>query len=474
MATFVNNLRLKEITTGDESGTWGDSTNTNLELITDAFGTGTLQLAADANETFTIADGTADDARAMVLDITSAGSLTATRTVTLAPNTVNKVWVIKNSTTGGQAIDISQGSGGNVTIANGETKAVYGDGAGSGAAVTDYLAGLVIGGAFGAEGAVTLESTLDVTGLTTLANLTATGTINFSGATVSDGGTVTTIDIDGGTADGVVIGSASAAAGTFTTVTGSGNLNVGTGLLFADVSGTRVAVGTAAPNADDKFSLETTSGIESLTVSGIDNTANGYVRIDTAANRRNAVVWETAGTAAFAMERGDSDDGDATSLYLHAGAPDGGASSDFVLDSSGNVGLGTAAPSEVLDVTGNLKASGTHYSDSGSFSVAASGTTTEVISGLADFAAYLVTFYVRGANMELSLCGLVLTANGDVVVRVETLASGDFNTGSVQLQSKNNLAPFTFSAGNGNAFQFVCTGDGSSAQTAEYNIIRLR
>ena len=33
MATYVNDLRLKEIATGDESGTWGTSTNTNLELV---------------------------------------------------------------------------------------------------------------------------------------------------------------------------------------------------------------------------------------------------------------------------------------------------------------------------------------------------------------------------------------------------------------------------------------------------------
>jgi hypothetical protein len=248
MATFVNNLRLKEITTGDESGTWGASTNTNLELIADGFGSGTIQLAADANETFTMADGVANDVRAFYLVVTSAGSLTATRTVTLAPNTVNKVWLIKNSTTGGQAIEISQGSGANVTIANGETKAVYGDGAGSGAAVTDFLAGLVIGGAFGVEGAVTLESTLDVTGQASLANLTATGTIDFSGATVSDGGTVTTIDIDGGTADGVVIGGSSAAAGTFTSITGdsldvSGSVD-GAGSHFSR-SGTESSVPSA-------------------------------------------------------------------------------------------------------------------------------------------------------------------------------------------------------------------------------------
>ena len=41
MATYVNDLRLKEIATGDEAGTWGTSTNTNLELIAEAFSFGT-------------------------------------------------------------------------------------------------------------------------------------------------------------------------------------------------------------------------------------------------------------------------------------------------------------------------------------------------------------------------------------------------------------------------------------------------
>ena len=84
MATYVNNLRLKEIATGAESGTWGTSTNTNLELIGDGLGYGTEQVAADSNETFTMADGAADGMRAMYLKFTSAGSLTATRELTLA------------------------------------------------------------------------------------------------------------------------------------------------------------------------------------------------------------------------------------------------------------------------------------------------------------------------------------------------------------------------------------------------------
>lgn len=66
MATYVNNLRLKEIATGDESGTWGTSTNTNLELIADALGYNTQDcFGSDGNQTTTVADGSADPARAL-------------------------------------------------------------------------------------------------------------------------------------------------------------------------------------------------------------------------------------------------------------------------------------------------------------------------------------------------------------------------------------------------------------------------
>ncbi len=58
MATYVNDLRLKEITTGDESGTWGTSTNTNLELIGEALSYATQNcFASDADATTTVADG---------------------------------------------------------------------------------------------------------------------------------------------------------------------------------------------------------------------------------------------------------------------------------------------------------------------------------------------------------------------------------------------------------------------------------
>ena len=197
MATYINNLRLKEITTGDEDGTWGTSTNTNLELIADALGYGTEDgFATDADATITVADGVADPTRAFYLKVTSSATLTATRTLTIAPNIISRVMFIENATTGSQSITISQGSGSNVTVANGNSKLVYLDGAGATAAVVDISANLSL--------AATPGSFTD---------LTATGTVDFTGATVSDLGSV-----GSGTLDGVTIGASSAGAGTFTTL----------------------------------------------------------------------------------------------------------------------------------------------------------------------------------------------------------------------------------------------------------------
>ena len=182
MATYVNNLRLKEIATGDESGTWGTSTNTNLELITDGFSYGTKQLAADANETFTMPDGSADDSRSFYLKITSAVSLTATREVTLGPNTVSKVWMIENATTGSQIITIKQGSGATVDVANGSKVMVVTDGAGAGAAV------------FNANPTEVGGTVTSVSGTGTVNGITLTGTVTSSGS-LTLGGTLANVDL---------------------------------------------------------------------------------------------------------------------------------------------------------------------------------------------------------------------------------------------------------------------------------------
>ena len=186
MATYVNNLRLKEITTGDEDGTWGTSTNTNLELIGEALGYNTqAAFSSDADATTTVADGATDPARAFYFKVTSGATLTATRTLTIAPNTVSRVMYIENATTGSQSINISQGSGANVTIGSGVTKLVYLDGAGAGAAVVDANANVP----FNTTGTVT-----SVGGTGTVNGISLSGTVTSSG-NLTLGGTLTGVNL---------------------------------------------------------------------------------------------------------------------------------------------------------------------------------------------------------------------------------------------------------------------------------------
>jgi hypothetical protein len=166
MATYVNDLRLKEITTGDESGTWGTSTNTNLELIAEAFSYGTEVITTNADtHTTTIADGSTDPGRSLYLKYT--GTLDSACTITIGPNTVSKVWIIENGTSGSQDIILSQGSGANITIPAGDTKVVYSDGAGAGAAFVDAFASLSVVD-LKVQDDLTVTGDIDVDGTTNL------------------------------------------------------------------------------------------------------------------------------------------------------------------------------------------------------------------------------------------------------------------------------------------------------------------
>ena len=179
MATYVNDLRLKEITTGDESGTWGTSTNTNLELIAEAFSFGTEAITTNADtHTTTVADGATDPGRSLYLKYT--GTLDSACTITLGPNTISKVWIIENATSGSQNIIIKQGSGTTVTIAADAVKVVYSDGAGSGASVVDAF------------------TDVDLAGTTQTVNLAASTSIKTPLIEFTDGDDAMTIADGGG------------------------------------------------------------------------------------------------------------------------------------------------------------------------------------------------------------------------------------------------------------------------------------
>jgi hypothetical protein len=183
-STYVNDLRLNEMATGDGSGTWGTTTNTNLELIAEAFSYGTEVITTNADtHTTTIADGSTDPGRSLYLKYT--GTLDSACTITIGPNTVSKLWFIENGTTGSQNIILSCGSGANITIPAGDTKVVYSDGAGSGAAFVDAFASLSVVD-------LKVQDDLTVTGDITGASLDISGDIDIDGTANLD-----IVDIDG-------------------------------------------------------------------------------------------------------------------------------------------------------------------------------------------------------------------------------------------------------------------------------------
>ena len=221
-STYVNDLRLEEIGSGEQSGTWGDTTNTNLELIAEAFSFGTEAITTNADtHTTTIADGATDPGRSMFLKYT--GTLDSACTITIAPNTVSKLWFIENGTSGSQNIIISQGSGANITIPPGDTKAIYSDGAGSGAAMVDAFASLSV---------VDLKVQDD---LTVTDDMTVGGTLGVTGVVTANAGVV----VDNFTLDGTTLALSS---GDFTLdVAGDINLDADGGDINLKDGGTAYA-----------------------------------------------------------------------------------------------------------------------------------------------------------------------------------------------------------------------------------------
>jgi microcystin-dependent protein len=149
-STYSTNLRTELIGAGEQAGTWNTTTNTTLGTILEQAVAGvsggpcvggtypTVNFGTDADITLTANNGSIDQSRSAVLVVTSTGSLTATRNV-IAPASASKIYIVKNSTTGGQSIQIKYASGTAVIIPNGQTLPIYGDGTNFYEAVTNTV-----------------------------------------------------------------------------------------------------------------------------------------------------------------------------------------------------------------------------------------------------------------------------------------------------------------------------------------------
>ncbi len=126
-STYTSELRIEKIATGEQSGTWGTTTNTQYDLWEAAIsGTATVAWASDADDTLTTANGSADEARNMFLNFTGGATLTTTRNMVVP--TVSKLYFVRNNTTGGQSIVVKTSAGTGITVPTGTYAVLYCDG----------------------------------------------------------------------------------------------------------------------------------------------------------------------------------------------------------------------------------------------------------------------------------------------------------------------------------------------------------
>ena len=296
-SSYTSNSGIEKPAEGDQTGEWGDTVNTNMDIIDRAInGVGAITLSGTTH-TLTTTDGTLSDGGYKVLVL--GGSPSGTNTITISPNDQDKVYIVVNSS--GQTATFTQGSGGNVNVLNGDTKIIYSDGAGSGAAVVDVTAnlsfssvnidggtidGAVIGGTTAAAGTFT---TLDTSSTVNL-NLTTDSSSSTSGALIVDGGVGIAKKLYVGT-DADIDGTLEADAMTL-----NGTAITTTATLSTGISNTNVPVFTSGV-ADDDFLRVAGTSIEGRSSSEVLSDIGGQASLTFGISNTNAVKIDSASVA---------------------------------------------------------------------------------------------------------------------------------------------------------------------------------
>jgi hypothetical protein len=510
-STYVNDLRLNEMATGDGSGTWGTTTNTNLELIAEAFSYGTEVITTNADtHTTTIADGATDPGRSLYLKYT--GTLDSACTITIGPNTVSKVWIIENGTSGSQNIIISQGSGANITIPAGDTKVVYSDGAGAGAAFVDAFASLsvvdlkvqddlTVTDDASIGGDATITGTLGVTGnitgtLATAAqpNITSVGTLTgFTSTGIDDNADATAITID--SSENVGIGTSSPAS--VLEISNNSTVTNAVGPVFT-LTNESLAV-TAADVVLGKlnFSSSDPSGSGGTGIGGSigvfserpfdGGPANTYMALSTRTSATNTermridsvgtTTIKTDGTTQLVLNRADASiqSGNQVAQLLVTGDdPSAGQSGAAISFIAGDAWATNSYPTNIT------------------FSNDLSGTLTERLridsTGVATFSGNLITegLLVVAAGQQLYLDGGSDTYIDEVAANTMRFATGGTermrinSDGALVLQEGNpiyadtgRVVNFEVPASYGNALNFATLG-GLEASDGFYLVTAVR
>ena len=272
-STYTANSGIEKIGAGEQAGTWGTTTNNNLDILDRAInGVGAITLSGTTH-TLTTSDG---GFKVLVL----GGSPSGTNTITISPNDQDKVYIVQNSTS--QTATFTQGSGANVSIVAGSKKIIYADGAGSGAAVIDVtdaldIASLRIAGTAVTSTAAEINKLDGVNSTTTELNIVDGDTSIGTTAVAAGDGIVTN---DSGTMRHTT-------AATFSTYFNANLVEVPTAL---NISGTTTLTPSGAQSVYQRLTVA--SGSQTLRVAVTNLIAGQYVIIDkTSSSNSLTIDW---------------------------------------------------------------------------------------------------------------------------------------------------------------------------------------
>ena len=242
-STYTTNLGIELPADGELDGVWGDVVNENMDILDRAINGSVALTLSGTSSTLTTSDGTLSDGQYKLLVL--GGTPSGTHTITIAPNDAQKIYFVRNTTA--QSVVFTQGSGGNVTIATGDSAIIYSDGAGAGAAVVNI-------------------------------------TNDFA---------MSSVKITGGTIDGTVIGGTTPAAITGTTITATGDVTIADKIIHAGDADTAIRFPAA-----DTVTIET-GGSERLRVDSSGRVLQGTTSAITGA-ASNVSADQVAGTSSSA------------------------------------------------------------------------------------------------------------------------------------------------------------------------------
>jgi len=325
-STYSTSLKLELIGDGEQSGIWGQTTNTNLGTLLEQAITGVVSITmTNANYTLSNLNGVSDESRNAVLVV--GGTNAAVRDI-IAP-LVEKLYWVKNSTVGGFGVRIIGSSGTGVTVPNGGFTPVYCDG-------TNFYS---------------LELTSTVGNFNVNGNLTVTGNTNAVAATYT--GNVAALNIStanvAATGTGAFSGNVSALNVSTANVTATGS-----GAFTGNVSANNVTITTTLTgnNANLSGTVRMTSTGAVLVPAGTTGerptAATGLFRFNSSLTRfegYNGANWGTLGGATgggndqIFYENGQN----VTTDYTIAGTKNAMSAGPITIDSGATVTVDTGA-----------------------------------------------------------------------------------------------------------------------------------